>query len=358
VAALALVAACAGLLGAGALAGLLFAVGAVHRAGGTTTVITQPVQPSRLGTAELQAATVYARAAPGVVEIRAQVVTEVQTPLGPRRETAVQAGSGIVLDGKGHILTAEHIVEGASSVTVTFQDGVAREADVVGRDSAIDTAVLSVDPSGMTLHPLTLGSVKSLQVGDPLFAIGDPFGYVRSLSSGLVAGLDRTIEAPNGFTVPHVIQTDAALNPGNSGGPLLDAQGRVIGIADQIATGESRDETNTGVGFGVPIDVVTAVLPQLRRGETPAHPYLGVVAADGTPTGAVAQAVRPGSPAAAARVRIGDVILAVGATKVSGVGDLVAAVAARRPGDRVTLTVRRDSKRLALDVTLGRQPVL
>lgn len=353
---LALVAVLAGACAAGALAITLFATGALHSGKTvTTTVVTQ--QPAaRSATAGLPASTLYARSAPGVVAVRARVVTEAVTPFGPRQEEGVQTGAGSVLDRQGHILTAEHVVEGATSVTVSFWDGSVRSATVVGRDPSIDIALLKFDPSGSTLHPLPLGSSKSLRVGDSVFAIGDPFGYVRSMSGGLVSGLDRTIEAPNGFTVAHAIQTDAALNPGNSGGPLLDAQARVIGVADQIATGSSSDTTNAGVGFAVPIGVVKSVLPQLKRGVTPTHAYLGVAATDATSSGALVQTVEANSPAAGAGLAAGDVIVAVDAAKVTGAGDLVAAVAAHRPGDSVTLTVERGPETLSLDVTLASQP--
>ena len=176
------------------------------------------------------------------------------SPFGGPSQSATATGTGFVVDGKGHIVTAAHVVEGASSISVKFQDGTTRTAKVLGTDEATDVAVLSVDPSGLTLHPLALGSSASLAIGDQVAAIGDPFTYQRSLSTGVVSGLDRTISAPNGFTVAHAIQTDAALNPGNSGGPVLDAGGQVIGIVDQIATNGSS-QTSSGVGFAVPIDL-------------------------------------------------------------------------------------------------------
>ena len=190
-----------------------------------------------------------------------------------------------MLDTQGRILTADHVIAGASSITVTLQNGDTRSAKLLGGDTATDTAVLKVDPSGMTLHPLPLGSLATLRIGDPIAVIGDPFSFQRSLSTGLISGLDRTIQAPNGFTIAHAVQTDAAMNPGNSGGPVLDARGRVIGVADQIATGNSGADSSTGVGFAVPIDIVKTVLPQLERGTTPAHAYLGVGAADATGNG-------------------------------------------------------------------------
>ena len=188
---------------------------------------------------------------------------------GPSQSQSTATGTGFVVDGKGHIVTAAHVVDGASSITVKFQDGTTRTAKLLGKDNATDVAVLSVDPSGLTLHPLALGSSASLDVGDQVAAIGDPFTYERSLSTGIVSGLDRTISAPNGFTVAHAIQTDAALNPGNSGGPVLDAGGKVIGIVDQIATNGSSD-TSSGVGFAVPIDLVRSELSTARGGRASA----------------------------------------------------------------------------------------
>jgi S1-C subfamily serine protease len=353
-----LVAAAAGIAAAGALAGILAATGVLPGSERVTTVVAQQAPASVAGGgAAPRAAAVYAAAAPGVVSITARSVTSMQTPFGLEPQTAVQSGAGSVLDLKGHILTAEHVVEGASSLSVEFEDGTVRSAKLLGRDSAIDAAVLRIDPSGLTLHPLTLGTLASVKVGDSVFAIGDPFGYPRSLSAGLVSGLDRTIEAPNGFTVAHAIQTDAAFNPGNSGGPLLDARGRVIGVVDQIATGDSPAGTNTGVGFAVPVDVVKAVLPQLERGATPAHAYLGVAAADATPSGALVQQVTSGSPADEAGVEAGDVVVALGTSKVTGVSDLVAATAAHQPGDHLTVTVERNGERLALPLVLGKQPL-
>ena len=245
-------------------------------------------------------------------------------------------GTGFVVDGKGNIVTAAHVVDGASSITVKFQDGTTRTAKLLGKDNATDVAVLSVDPSGLTLHPLALGSSASLDVGDQVAAIGDPFTYERSMSTGIVSGLDRTISAPNGFTVAHAIQTDAALNPGNSGGPVLDAAGKVIGIVDQIATNGSSD-TSSGVGFAVPIDLVKSELSQLEAGQTVSHAYLGVSTstADTSTPGALVQSVTSGGPADDAGLRSGDIVTALGSTTIKGTNDLVAAIATHQPGDRV-----------------------
>jgi putative serine protease PepD len=212
-----------------------------------------------------------------------------------------------------------------------------------------------VDPDGRELHPLELGSSASLQVGDEVAAIGSPFGYASSLSTGIVSGLDRTIEAPNGFTVAHAIQTDAALNPGNSGGPILDARGRVIGVADQIATGGT--EQSAGVGFAVPIDLIAGEIDQLAAGGTVEHAYLGLSTGDQVgASGAAVGAVTPGGPAERAGLEAGDVVTAIDRAPITGSAELVAAIAAKAPGDRIALTVRRGSDTVEITATLGTQP--
>jgi putative serine protease PepD len=333
--------------------------------GSTTTTITE--SPTTAAASEsssatgLDASALYANTAAGVVDITSNGVTDASqsnSPFGaPQQQDTTATGTGFVVDGKGHIVTAAHVVDGASSITVTFQDGTTRKATLLGTDNATDVAVLSVDPSGLTLHPLTLGSSASLNVGDPVAAIGDPFTYQRSMSTGIVSGLDRTISAPNGFTVAHAIQTDASLNPGNSGGPVLDASGKVIGIVDQIATNGSS-ETSSGVGFAVPIDLVKSELSSLEAGKSVSHAYLGVSTSSvsSTTSGALVQSVTSGGPAADAGLRSGDVITKLGSTTIKGTNDLVAAIATHKPGDKVTVTVRRGSDTSDLTVTLGTQP--
>ena len=344
------------LAGAICVGAILLGTGALDRTVRTTRIVERQMQPASGATDAPSVRVLYRTAAASVVDITSHVEATVETPFGERTQAAIESGTGSVLDAQGHILTAQHVVSGASSVSVKLADGTRRSARVLGQDRATDVAVLKIDPAGLTLHAIALGTVRSLAVGDPLFVIGDPFGYPRSLSSGLVSGLDRTIVAPNGFQVAHAIQTDAALNPGNSGGPVLDAGGRMVGVADQIATGSSAVDVNTGVGFAVAIDVVRSVLPQLERGETPTHAYIGVGAADSTSSGALVHSVAAGGPAAKAGVRTGDRIVAIDGAAIAGASDLVAVLASHRPGDRVTLSVVRGSSRRTLKLTLVPQP--
>jgi putative serine protease PepD len=346
-------------LGGAASTGTLALTGALGNNAQAATATVLP--PSTSAASDTSAATVdakaiYAGASAGVVEITASGTGASQPgPFGQGSSQSTATGSGFVVDAQGHIVTAAHVIDGATSIKVTFSDGVTRTATLAGHDDATDVAVLKVDASGLTLHPLTLGSSAALVVGDSLVAIGSPFGYEESVSTGIVSGLDRTIQAPNGYTVAHAVQTDAALNPGNSGGPILDSSGRVVGIADQIATGGA--DQSSGVGFAVPIDLVAGELDQLGAGQTVSHAYLGVGTTQSTgATGAGVGSVAAGGPAASAGLKAGDVVTAVDGKQITGSSDLVAAIAARAPGDRIQLTVRRGSDTLTLTATLGTQP--
>ncbi len=343
----------AALLGGGTSTGILAAAGVIG--GGSTTVIQRSGAASTTvaaATGAIDAQSLYASASAGVVDIT--VKTASAQPSGDTQATAT--GTGFVVDEQGHIVTAAHVVDDASSITVKLQDGTTRAATVLGTDDATDIAVIKIDPSGLTLHPLTLGSSASLKVGAQVAAIGDPFGYARSISTGIVSGVDRTIQAPNGFTVAHAIQTDAAINPGNSGGPVFDAGGKVVGIVDQIATGGA--DQSSGVGFAVPIDLVKSSLETLESGGRVEHAYLGVATADSSTatSGAVVSSVASGGPAAAAGLRSGDIVQAFDGKAITDSGGLVAAIAARQPGDAVKLTVKRGSQTLRLTVTLATQP--
>ena len=358
---LALLLVASAILGGASTVGVLAAAGLTGGGSSTTTTVLQRAGGAAASSNALDAQAVYAGASAGVVDItvHSRVAAAPATPFGgaqPQSQTTA-SGTGFVVDGQGHIVTAAHVVDGATSVTVKFQDGTSRRAKVLGQDDATDVAVIAVDPAGLTLHPLALGSSASVGVGAPVAAIGDPFGYERSLSTGIVSGVDRTVQAPNGFTVAHAIQTDAAMNPGNSGGPVLDANGKVVGIADQIATDGSADQSS-GVGFAVPIDLVKSSLKTLEAGGKVRHAYLGVATGDASSAaaGATVSGVTSGGPADDAGLRTGDVVTGLGSVDVADSNDLVAAVAAHRPGDQVQLTVKRGSETRQLTVTLGTQP--
>jgi putative serine protease PepD len=269
-------------------------------------------------------------------------------------------GTGIVLDKNGDILTNDHVVDGANNLTVSFASKATRSATLVGADPSSDLAVIKVNPSGLNLQPLTLGDSSAAQVGDTVYALGNPFGYTDSFSEGIVSGLDRSITAPNGFTIAHAIQTDAAINPGNSGGPLLNANGQVIGINAQIAT-DSATATgqgqNNGVGFAIPINTAKTVVAQLEKSGHVSHAYLGVATSDASSqNGAVVQSVQPGSPADNAGIRQGDVIRSVDGKQLTGSSDLAAAISTHSPGDKVSLTIVRGGSTQSRTVTLGQQP--
>jgi putative serine protease PepD len=357
------VAVAAALLGAGAVTGLLLVTGSLDGSKNATSVV-EPVAASggSRTASSLNPRALYASSAAGVVDITARGVSSGGDrgggPFGPPSQSqTTAAGSGSVIDDQGRILTAAHVVDGASSIKVNFQDGTTRTARVLGSDQSTDIALLKVDPSGLTLHPLALGSSKSLSVGDQLAVIGDPFQYSRSLSTGVVSGLDRTIGATNGFSIAHAIQTDASLNPGNSGGPVLDARGRLVGIADQIATGGAASQSSSGVGFAVPIDLVRSELSQLERGAQVSHAYLGIETGNSSDgKGALVGGVQGGGPAAAAGLRSGDVVTAFDGSPIHGSNDLVAAITSHRPGEKVKLTVRRGSSSVEVTATLATQP--
>src|SRR5262249_53470844 len=261
--------------------------------------------------------------------------------------------TGFEIDSDGNILTAEHVVAGAESIKVKFQDGSTADATLVGSDKSTDTAVIHVDKPASELHPLALGDSSSVEPGQSVVALGSPFGLPETMTAGIVSATGRTITAPNHFSITGAIQTDAAINHGNSGGPLIDAAtNTVIGINDQI---ESDTNDNAGIGFAVPIDASRTVARTLIAGGTVKHAYVGVLiqSVDG---GAKVTKVVSGSPAAKAGLKSGDVITSFDGKTVTSADELTAAVSPAQPGEKGTVTVHHAGATKRLSVTLGVQP--
>jgi S1-C subfamily serine protease len=314
--------------------------GAGAAAAGTPVVAAAPA-PARSAT---DVSALYERVSPGVVSV------DVTTAQGGG------TGSGFVLDRDGYILTNDHVVDGAQTVRVHFADASASgvSARVVGTDPSTDLALLKIDAGDRKLTPLALGSSNGLKVGQPAIAIGSPFRLEGTLTTGVISALGRSIQAPNNFSIDNVVQTDAAINPGNSGGPLLDASGKVVGINAQIAT---STQSNSGVGFAIPIDTAKQVLSQLKSGQEIKRPYLGVQTADATTgTGAVVASVIPGGPAAGSGLQAGDRIVSIGGSPVARADDVAAVIAKSQPGGTVKVTVRRGGSDHTLTVKLGDRP--
>ncbi len=375
----------AALLSAGLAAGGTALVIERDVAPGTTTTVVQEAPPVDAGVAEaiagddgdrpvaavagasMDIASLYEKYGAGVVRI----------------DHSQGLGSGFVIDKDGHVLTNAHVVDGAQgTITVSFSNDERVEAEVIGVDYATDVALLKVDLPASALTVVPLGDSASVVVGEPVVAIGNPFGQDRTVTSGIVSAVAREIEAPNGFGINGVIQTDAAINQGNSGGPLFDMAGRVIGINSQIYTGGTGGG-NVGLGYAVPINLVKEVVADLMATGTAQHAWLGVQLSDvdptlasqvkiGTDRGAMIAGVTEGSPAAEAGLKGatgeitiegksyavgGDVIVEADGKPVESVDELRAAVAALEPGDELKLVVKRaDGSTADITVTLGNQP--
>ena len=266
---------------ASAILGGVVAVGAVALLGGLdsgTTVVTETSAARSPGLAPADANgmsvhEIYERAASGVVRVNSTSNSTAASGLGSQQISAL--GSGFVIDKTGHIVTNYHVVEGADVVTVSFSNRDTVKAEVVGTDPSSDIAVLRVNTAASALTPLPLGNSDAVEVGDPVVAIGNPFGLDRTVTAGIVSALQRLITAPNRFTIDHVIQTDAPINHGNSGGPLLSSRGQVIGVNTQIETGDTATG-NVGIGFSVPSNTVKDVVAQIIRTGRVDHAYLGI----------------------------------------------------------------------------------
>jgi S1-C subfamily serine protease len=328
---------------------------------------------------------IYRRAAPGVVQITSTTLSEEQVdplfgfPL-PQQEQRAQ-GSGFVMDESGHIVTNYHVITGATDIEVSFSNKESLKAKVVGTDRSTDVALLKVDADARALTPLELGDSEQVQVGDSVVAIGNPFGLERSVTAGIVSALQRTIESPAETPIDRVIQTDAQINRGNSGGPLLNAAGQVIGVNTQIATGSTTESGNVGIGFAVPVNTVRDVVAQLQRKGRVEHAELGIGAQEvsdeiadlfrlPTKEGLLVIRVKDGTGAAKAGIRAGetqvvvageswllggDLLIRADARKLATVSDLQRAVAAKKPGQRLKLELYRGDQKKTVSVELSRR---
>jgi S1-C subfamily serine protease len=331
---------------------------------------------------------IYRRGAPGVVQITTTSRTTVEpdpflNPFGFPEERRQQAlGSGFVIDTAGHIVTNYHVVRNAQQIEVSFSNRESVQARVLGSDPSTDIAVLKVNVDARALRPLELGNSGRVSVGDSVVAIGNPLGLERSVTSGIVSAVHRPLTAPNDFTIDDVIQTDAAINSGNSGGPLLSANGRVIGINTAIATGDTGSRGSIGIGFAIPINMVKTVVSQLIEKGRVEHPFIGVGAQEidaeiarlfnlPVERGLLVVRVYDGSGAEEAGLEAGttevvvagesyrlggDVIVAIEGKNVSTPQHLRETIAGKKPGDEITVEAYRGDDKRSFDVTLGRQP--
>ncbi len=385
-----------GALAAASLLGGLVVLGGLALTGdlgGDTTVVRSSPAPTPAAQVAdddgLAVREIYARAAPGVVQITSTSVREDDTPSLdpqpsglPRAEPQQALGSGFVIDKAGHIVTNYHVIEGAEQIEVSFSNQDTLRATLVGSDPSTDIAVLRVDASSRGLTPLALGDSGVVRVGDPVVAIGNPFGLARTATAGIVSAVqERTITAPNGYPIDHVIQTDAPINSGNSGGPLLNAEAKVIGVNSQIAPAVGSSG-NVGIGFAVPSNTVKDVIAQLVATGKVDRAYLGIGGSTITEelarvlklpvdAGVLVERVGDGTAAARAGLRAGtsslvvagesympggDVIVAVAGRRVSSLEELRDELADHKPGKKVKLQIYRGNERTTVDVTLGRQP--
>jgi len=325
---------------------------------------------------------IYRREAPGVVVITATQTQQIApTPFTPGQKEEVRVlGSGFVIDGSGDIVTNDHVVANATGVRVGFSNNATYPAKVLGGDASTDVAVIRVNAPASALHALTWADSSRVEVGDPVYAIGNPFGLDRTLTNGIVSATGRDIKAPNGLAIERALQTNAAINHGNSGGPLIDRFGRVIGINSQIESGGVNG--NVGVGFAVPSDTARAVAAQLIASGHVEHAWLGVAVEDIVPElssvlrnipqhGVLIVEVRAGGPAANAGLRAGhetvtvggesavvggDAIVSLDGAPVDSSSRLVALLAEHKPGDQVQLGIVRDGQSKTVTVTLGNAP--
>ncbi|MGH2868997.1 MAG: S1C family serine protease [Solirubrobacteraceae bacterium] len=303
---------------------------------------------------------IYKASSPGVVDI---VVTSQSQGLsffgGGGSQKTKGEGAGVVYNNKGDILTDEHVVAGATSVKVNFQDGKSYSGTVVGTDPSTDVGVVHVNAPSSELHPIPLANSDNAAVGDPVVAIGSPFTFAETTTTGIVSQTGRSIKAPNNFTIPNAIQTDAAINPGNSGGPLLDASGHVLGLNDQIETSNTTaggQGSSSGIGFAIPSNTVARIAGRIISGQKVKHAYVGVYLANSSAGGAEIAQVTPGTPGAQAGLKAHDVITGINGQTITSTDQFIATVDNYGPGQTVTMTVKRGGQSQQIKVHLGTRP--
>jgi putative serine protease PepD len=364
---------------AGAIVALVVASGSTTDHTRTVTTVVRSAGstlPTSLSKSQMQGKTInqiYRQDEPGVVDIDVTALSSGSGGFGffggGGQQEQEDEGAGVVYNSSGYIVTDEHVIAHAMKVRVNFWNGKSYPARVIGSDASTDVGVIKVDAPASELHPLSWANSNSAQVGDPVVAIGSPFGLAETVTSGIVSQTGRSIQAPNGYTILGSIQTDAPINPGNSGGPLLDAAGQVLGLNDQIETSGSSDQS-AGVGFATPGNTDRQVADTLIAGRKVQHAYVGVcldatvsggaqIATSGQASaggGCSGAPVVPGSPAAKAGLRPGDVITAVNGHPVASTNDFIEKVDSFRPGQTVTFTVKHDGSTKQVKVTLGTRP--
>jgi putative serine protease PepD len=354
----------AGAVAGGAIALAVAGTGKTTHSTTTTTVLqSQGGLPTSFnGSHGLTINQIYRKVSPGVVDI--QVTQNVGgggfsfPGFGGQQQTQGE-GAGVVYDTKGDILTDEHVVQGATSVKVTFQDGRVAPATVTGTDPSTDVAVIHVHVPTSELHPIPFADSSAAQVGDPVVAIGSPFSLPETTTAGIVSQVGRSINAPNNYTITGAIQTDAAINPGNSGGPLLDATGAVLGLNDQIETNNQTaggEGSSSGVGFAIPSNTVSRIASRIIAGQTIKHAYVGVELNASSSGGAQISCVATGSPGSAAGLRSSDLITAINGKTVTSTEQFIETVDTFSPGNKITLTVKRGGQTKSVSVTLGTRP--
>jgi putative serine protease PepD len=326
------------------------AVALTHGSSPNTPIATASPSVANVASGSLSVGQIAKTSIPSVVEVDA-TETASQSPFpGSAQGGGTAQGTGFVYDTKGDIVTNDHVISGSSSVSVKLSDGSTYKATVVGSDPSTDIAVLHIDAPASKLVPLALADSSKVAIGDGVVAIGNPFGLDGSVTSGIVSALNREIVAPDNTPIEGAIQTDAAINHGNSGGPLLDLQGKVIGITSQI---QSDSGGNDGVGFAVPSNTVSSIVTQLISTGKAQHALLGVSVQTASAGGVTVGQVSSGSAAASAGLKVGDVITAVDGTNVATAEKLRAIIAGHKPGDSITLTLKRGGSTQTLTATLG-----